>query len=179
MPVYVKAKRMAVSGLLAACTVLLIVLGTVLEMSTLFCLCAAAYCVGTAVREWGVRYGAAFLAACTLLALIVSPNKMYCLTFAAMGLYLWLSEILWRGIAKSVKITHKTEMLWCGKYVIFNLLYIPALIFVPRLFITKKITGILWVFMLAAGQIGILIFDKAHTYFQIFVWNRLRKYVIK
>lgn len=176
---YIKARQMAVSGLMAAFAVLMIVLGSVMEMSTLFLLSAAAFCVGAAVREWGIRYGAAFLAACTLLGLAVAPDKLYCVTFAAMGLYLILTEILWNIIAKAAGLKRKTAALWCGKYIIFNLIYIPALIFAPRLFIAKEIGGTLWFGVWAAGQIGLFIFDRAHTCFQITVWNRLRKYVTK
>lgn len=176
---HVKAKQMAVSGLLAAFAVLLIVLGAVLETSTLFLLCGAAYCVGIAIREWGLRYGAAFLAACTFLGVIVAPNKLYCMTFAAMGLYLWLAEVLWNAVAKAEKIKQRTAVLWCGKYIIFNLIYIPLIVYAPQLLIAKEIEGKFWIAVWAAGQIGILVFDKAHTYFQVFVWNKIRKYVVK
>lgn len=176
---HIKTKQIAVSGLLAAFTVLLIALGAVIETNTLFLLCGAAFCVGIAIREWGLRYGAAFLTACTLLGVMTAPNKIYCMTFAAMGIYLWLAEILWNVIAKSEKIHHRTTVLWCGKYIIFNMIYIPLLVVVPRLLIAKKPEGTFGVIAWAAGQIGILVFDKAHTYFQIFVWNKIRKYVMK
>lgn len=179
MLVYVKAKQMAVSGLLAAFTVLLISLGAVFETNTLFLLCVASYCVGIAIREWGLGYGAAFLTACTLLGVMIAPNKIYCITFTAMSIYLWCTEVLWRMISKSEKLTHRTAVLWCGKYVIFNLIYIPLILLMPQLLIAKRLNGIGWLAVWAAGQIGVLIFDKAHTYFQIFVWNKIRKYVLK
>lgn len=82
---HVNARKIALSGVLAAFAVVLIVLGSIFETSTLFLLAAAAFCVGIVVREWGIAYGAAFLTACTLLGVIVSPQKMYCVTFAARG----------------------------------------------------------------------------------------------
>lgn len=176
---HVKARQMAVSGLLAAFAVLLIVLGAVIETSTLFLLCGAAYCVGIAIREWGLRYGGAFLIACTFLGMIVAPNKLYCVTFAAMGIYLWLAEVLWEKIAGAETMKNRTAVLWCGKYMIFNLIYIPLIVCAPQLLIAKKIEGKFWIAVWAAGQIGVLIFDKAHTYFQIFVWNKIRKYVMR
>lgn len=176
---HVKAKQIAVSGLLAAFAVILIVLGSVFESSTLFLLCGASFCVGIAVREWGIRYGAAFLVASTFLGLIVSPNKLYCVTFAVMGLYLWLTEILWNAVAVAADIKNRTAVLWCGKYAIFNLIYIPMIIFAPALFIAKEMSVKLGLIIWAAGQVGVLIFDKAHIYFQITVWNKIRKHVIK
>ena len=60
---HVNARKIALSGVLAAFAVVLIVLGSIFETSTLFLLAAAAFCVGIVVREWGIAYGAAFLTA--------------------------------------------------------------------------------------------------------------------
>ncbi len=176
---HVKAKKIAVLGLLAAFSVLLVSLGAIFEVSTLFFICGATFCVGIAVREWGIRYGAAFLVASFLAGLIVAPNKIYCITYGAMGLYLLLSEMLFHKIAASGQLNHGTRNLWIGRYLIFNVMYVPALIFVPQLFVTRKIEGALWAIVWAAGQVGLWIFEKAHDYFQLFVWNKLRKYVIR
>ncbi len=176
---HVKAKQIAFLGLLAAFSVLLLVLGAVFEVSTLFFICGAAFCVGIAVREWGIYYGAAFLVASTLTGLIVAPNKIYCITYGAMGLYLLLSEILFRKIAESEHLKNRTRTLWIGRYMIFNVMYVPAMIFVPQLFVEKKIEGALWGIVWIAGQAGLWIFEKAHDYFQLFVWNKLRKHVIR
>ncbi|MDO4452145.1 MAG: hypothetical protein Q4B89_04875 [Lachnospiraceae bacterium] len=170
---HVGTKKLATSGVLAAFSVLLIVLGAVIETSTLFFICGASFCVGIAIREWGLRYGFVFLAATTLVGLFVAPNKMYCITFAGMGVYLCFAEILWN------KFGNKKALLWCGKYIIFNLMYVPIIIFAPQVLIAKEIgTSFLFV-MWIAGQAGLFIYDKAHDYFQIFVWNKLRKYLLK
>ncbi len=176
---HVKAKQVAFLGLLAAFSVLLLVLGAVFEVSTLFFICGAAFCVGIAVREWGIRWGTAFLAASTLTGLFVAPNKIYCITYAAMGIYLLLSEILFRKIASAEHIKNRTKTLWIGRYMIFNMMYVPAIVFVPQLFVEKKIEGVLWLAVWAAGQIGLWIFEKAHDYFQLFIWNKFRKYVVR
>lgn len=168
-----KTKKLATLGLLAAFSVLLIVLGAVIETSTLFFLSAASFCVGIAIREWGLRYGFSFLTATTLVGLLVAPNKMYCVTFAGMGLYLCLVEILWN------KFGNKKALLWCGKYIVFNLMYIPTIIFMPQLLISKEVSTQFLFIVWAAGQVGVFIYDKAHDYFQIFIWNRLRKYLLK
>ena len=60
---HVKAKTMAFSGLLLALTVIFMVLGSVIETSTLFLLAAASFFVGIIIREFGLRIGAAFYAA--------------------------------------------------------------------------------------------------------------------
>lgn len=176
---HVKAKQIAFMGLLAAFSVLLLSLGSIFEASTLFFICGAAFCVGIVIREWGIRYGAAFYVASVLVGLIVSPNKLYCVTYAAMGLYLLLSEMLFRKLAAMEQVKQRTVTLWSGRYLIFNVMFVPALVLVPQLFITKKIEGVLWLVVWAIAQAGLFIFEKAHDYFQLFVWSRFRKYVIK
>ena len=93
---HVKAKTMAFSGLLLALTVIFMVLGSVIETSTLFLLAAASFFVGIIIREFGLRIGAAFYAAGVILGFITAPNKFYVFTFAAMGLYIWGREAAWR-----------------------------------------------------------------------------------
>ena len=54
---HVGAKKIAVLGLLAAFSVLLIVLGAVIETSTLFFICGASVWVGITSLERTLRYG--------------------------------------------------------------------------------------------------------------------------
>ena len=101
---HVKAKTMAFGGLLLALTVVCMALGSVIETSTLFLLAAASFFVGIVVREFGLKVGAAFYIAAVLLGLITAPNKFYVLTFAAMGLYIWGIEAVFRYLEKRPQI---------------------------------------------------------------------------
>lgn len=58
---HVNTKKLAVSGLLMALAVVLIILSGVLDFNTLFFLAAAAFFVGIIIREFNLRYGFAFL----------------------------------------------------------------------------------------------------------------------
>lgn len=176
---HVNAKKTATAGVLAAFTVLLVVLSSVIETNSLFLIAAASFCVGIAVREWGVCTGAVFLAASFFLNLFIAPNKMYCMTFAAMGLYILLSEFLWKKVAEAKKIKRRKTILWLGKYIVFNCIYIPVIVLFPELIFAKKIAeSILWVLFLA-GQAGIFVFDQAYMYFQAYVWGKLRNKLIE
>lgn len=176
---HVNAKKIAFTGVLAAFAVLLLVLSAVIEASSLFLITGAAFCVGIVLREWGIRAGAAFLAASFLAGLMVAPNRMYCVTFLAMGIYLLLSEILWEKVASSSKIQKKTVAVWVGKYIIFNALLIPALIVFPTLILTEQaVEKIFWIVLISA-QAGLFVFDKAYMYFQIFIWGKLRNKIMK
>lgn len=165
---HVKAKQMAMAGVMSAITVLLVYFGTIVESNTLFFLAAASFTIGVAVREWGLWMGIAFWSASVLLNLLLVPNKFYGMTFAGMGFYIWLSECIWkRFVDRKVK-------LWMMKYIVFNLLYLPVLIFMPSLLFTRKMTKGLLVLFVLLGQVGLFVFEAAYEYFQRRIWGRLR-----
>ena len=171
---HVRVKAMATAGLLVAFSVIMLVLSSVIETNSLFLIAAASFCVGIAIREWGLWIGFAFLAASILLNMLLVPNKLYCLTFAAMGLYLWLYEWLWKWIAEKTTIAYRTARLWIGKFVFFNVLYVPILFFMPKLIFTGKINGLAVILFLLAGQVVFFIYDAAYRYFQSRIWGKFR-----
>lgn len=168
------AKKVAFSGLLAALSVVLMMLSSVVETSSLFFIAAASFCVGIAIREWNLLWGVGFYIASVLLNFLLAPNKMYCITLAAMGLYLLLTEWLWRKIADAEKMANRKIKLWIGKYIIFNLIYIPAIWLMPNLFLAKEVSKNMRMILWIAGQAAILVYDYAYRYFQGTIWGRLR-----
>src|SRR5699024_4145857 len=113
---HVKAKTMAFGGLLLALTVVCMALGSVIETSTLFLLAASSFFVRFVVREFGVKVGAAYYIAAVLLGLITTPNKFYVLTFAAMGLYIWGIEAVFRYLEKRPQFGNLHVVFWTSKY---------------------------------------------------------------
>jgi len=171
---HVGAKKMATAGLLVAFSVVMMLLSSTIESSSLFFIAAASFCVGIAVREWGLRLGFAFLIASVVLNFLVAPSKLYCFTLAGMGIYIWTSEWLWNRIADARELKHRLAVLWIGKYVIFNLLYVPVLFFAPQILFTGKINGLSAVILLLCGQAVLYIYDVAYRYFQAQIWGRFR-----
>ena len=104
---HVKAKQIAFGGLLLAVTVVCMALGSVIETNTLFLLAAAAFGVGIVIREFGLRTGVAFYLAAVLLGFLVTPNKFYVITFAAMGFYILGIEAVWMFLAKRPQMGHR------------------------------------------------------------------------
>ena len=176
---HVNAKKIALAGLLAAFSAVLLILSSVIETNSLFFICLASFCVGIAIREWGVRLGLAFLIASTLINVLTAPNKFYCLTYAALGIYLLCSEYLWEKIAARKQMRHRTLTLWIGKYVIFNLIYIPALLFFQELLFVKRVEGFLLIAFFLAGQIALFVYDKVYAYFQGAIWGKIRMKLLK
>ena len=130
---HVKAKKMAFGGLLLALTIVCMVLGSVIESNTLFLLAAASYFVGIIIRETGMRTGAAFYIAAVLLGFIVAPNKIYVVSFAAMGFYILAAEQAFVMLGRTEARVNRKALFWAIKYIIFNILYIPALIVFQQL----------------------------------------------
>ena len=159
MFMHVKAKTMAFSGLLLALTVIFMVLGSVIETSTLFLLAAASFFVGIIIREFGF---------------ITAPNKFYVFTFAAMGLYIWGREAAWRWIVRHVREEKSRTAFLLFKYGIFNLVYIPIVVIFREMLFAKAVSTPILVGVMIAGQIGILIYDKAYDYVQVRLWGKMR-----
>lgn len=173
------SRKIAFLGLLLAFCVILVVLGSVVETSTLFFLAAASFCVGIAFREFGSRLGGGFYAGSVILGLLISPNKLYCATFAAMGFYIAATEILWERLDGIKQVVNRKQLLWGLKYLVFNLMFVPAVLLLPQLFYQGDISAAVTIAILAAGQIVLFIYDQAYRYFQHSVWGKWRHRIIK
>lgn len=171
---HVNTRKVAFLGLLLAVSVFFVVLGGVIETSTFFLLAAASFGTGVAIREGGKRMGVAFYLASVALSFLIAPNKFYCATYSALGLYILLSEAVYDLLASSKNIKMRKKLLWLMKYLIFNSMYIPMLIFFPKLIFAGKISSWLLIAALAAGQAVLFIYDSAYRYFQNSVWGKFR-----
>lgn len=171
---HVKAKQMAFGGLLLALTVVCMVLGSVIETNTLFLLAAASYFVGIVIRETSVAGGAAFYLAGVLLGFMAAPNKLYVISYAAMGLYILAVEQAWRLLGKNPEKGNRRLWFWIIKYTVFNLMFIPMVIFFPGVLIAKELPAVMLAALIAVGQVGILIYDKAYEYVQGHIWSKIR-----
>ena len=174
MFMFLSAKKIAFLGLLLSCTVILVILSGILEFNTLFLLAGASFSTGIAIRECGLRIGFGFYIAGVLLGLMLAPNKLYCLTFAAMGLYLITIEFFWEKLASAQWYKNRSRIFWIIKYVLFNMMYLPTIIFLPQLVYQGDISTGLLVPLLLGGQIMLFIYDKAYSYFQKSVWGKVR-----
>ena len=171
---HVKAKTMAFGGLLLALSVVCMALGSIIETSTLFLLAAASFFVGVVIREFGLRIGAAFYIAAVFLGFITAPNKIYVLTFAAMGFYIWGIEAVWRWLEKRPQYRNRRMIFWISKYVIFNIVYIPIVIAFREMLFARAVSDTMMIIVVLGGQIALFIYDRAYDYVQAHLWGKLR-----
>lgn len=157
----------------------MLILSSTIESNSLFFIAAASFCVGIAVREWKLKLGFAFLVASIVLNLFFAPNKLYCITFAGMALYIWVGELLWEKIADAKELAHRTVWLWIGRYLVFNLMYVPALFLMPTLLFTKEVTGWWSIILFLGGQVALFVYEIAYEYFQSSIWGKLRMRLMK
>ena len=171
---HVKAKTVALGGLLLALTVVFMALGSIIETSTLFLLAAASFFVGIVVREFGLKTGGAFYLAAVLLGAVTAPNKFYVLTFAAMGVYIWGIEAVWRWLERHPEMIQRYKVFWIAKYVIFNIVYIPVVLIFRELLFGQTVSDGIMAAVIAGGQIGLFIYDRAYDYVQVHMWGKMR-----
>ncbi|MCI8813973.1 MAG: hypothetical protein HFH61_01730 [Lachnospiraceae bacterium] len=169
---HLNSKKTAVGGVLMALAVLCIALSGILEFNTLSLLAAASFLVGVIIREGGLAAGLAFYVGAVVLGFLLAPQKLYCLTFAAMGMYILGDEWLFRLAGHREK--GGRVFLWVGKFLVFNLLYLPALFLFPRLIFANGVEGA-WLWAAAvAGQGLFWIYDRAYEYFLTVLWEGFR-----
>ena len=184
---HVNAKKMATGGLMLALTILCMYLGGIVESNTLFLLAAASYFVGIILREFGIRMGLAFYAAGVLLGVIIAPNKLYVLTYAAMGLYILVIDIvrdrLWErqkqqpmGETDEGQTGRKKTLVlfWLIKYALFNLMYLPMVLLLQEVLFAKALHAWMLAVVILGGQMGLFVYDMAYEYVQNKIWSKMR-----
>lgn len=163
---HVKTRHITFSAILLAFAVIFVYGGTVIATNTLFFLAAASFCLGIVIAECGRRAGVIFFIACSLLTFILVPNKMHCITLAAMNFYI---------LIKAFTEQKMNRVFFYAKYVFFNIFYIPALCFVPSLFYTGKINSYVLIGLWIGGQIGFWVYDYVYGWFIGHFWKGIRK----
>lgn len=172
---HVKARQVAFLGLLAAINSILIFFASLFESNTLFLLVAASYLVGIAIQEFGLRIGTGFFVACTVLGFLLSPNKLYVLTYLGFSLYIvWYEVAYWR-LSKMHNLKLKQISFFLAKLIFFNIVYLSSIFLFPQLLVSVNMSNLVILIIIVGGQVGWLIFDKAYEYFLAVIWGKFRR----
>ena len=65
-------------------------------------------------------------------------------------------------------------LFWIAKYVIFNIMYIPIVVVFRDMLFSSSISDAVLIGVILAGQIALLIYDRAYEYAQVCVWGKIR-----
>lgn len=166
---------MALGGLLLALTVVCMALGSIIESGTLFLLAAASFFVGIIFREFGGKTGAAFYVAGVLLGAVLAPNKFYVVTYAALAAYILAVEIVWELLGSwNADVKKKKKVFLAVKYVVFNVIYLPAVLFFQELLFGKMLPHWMLAAVWLGGQVILFFYDGAYEYVQRELWGKVR-----
>jgi uncharacterized membrane protein len=170
-----KAKRMAMLGVMAALSTVLLVLATISVVNTLFFTALAAFLAGMAVVVYGGGYGMIFYAACGVLDFLFNPNPLHVFLYLAMAGYLFLSELIWKKMTRSD--SRKKEWIHRGiRFLLFAILYIPLIYFLPELFVAEEFIKKNW-FVMAAAVVGVvawIVYDFAYAVCKKYIFQRFK-----
>lgn len=172
-------KKLSFLGVLLAVTVVFIILSGVFEFNTIFLLAAASFGVGIAIREGGFGIGIGFYLGAVILSLFLAPNKLYILTFGAMGLYLLMEELVFMKFSNMTWKASRGRLFWMLKYIVFNVMYLPMLLFIPRLVYQGEINTGIKLVLIIGGQVALFLYDMAYHYFQSQIWSKYRKKLLE
>ena len=141
---HLNTKKIAFAGVMLALTEVGIALGSVIETNTLFLLAVASF--------FGLKSGAGFLLAGILLAILLSPNKLYVVSYAFMGFYILIIETIWHFSGRASGWIRSRNFFWLMKYLVFNVLYIPGLIYFWSMLSEKKTVKGIMLMSVVFGQ---------------------------
>ena len=182
---HVNAKKIAFGGFFLALTEIFLLMGSVIQINTLFLLAAASYFVGIMIREFDLLLGAAFYLAGVLLGLLLTPNLFYVCSYAAMGAYILAVEAVWRLLGtlgggkaerkdNSANNRRRIRFFWVAKFLTFNCMFFLIIFFFREFLFVGKMSTTMQAGTIVAGQIGWLLYDRAYEWTQANLWSRMR-----
>ena len=107
---------------------------------------------------------------CMALGSVIETNTLFLLAAASYFVGIIIREF---GMKAGVAF-YLADIFWVMKYVVFNLMYIPMVLIFQELLFMKELSGGLLLAVLAAGQVGVWIYDRAYEYVQVHIWNKFR-----
>lgn len=171
---HLKSKQLSFLGLLLAISTILFLIGSYTNMSTLFFIAAASFCLGIAIYETTLMLGFGFFIAGTALVFILSPNKFHCFTYCGLCFYIFILELL----RKKTRIYMHQRLLWIIKFAFLNLCYtVPVLYFFKDFLLSSSITwnAKSYVVIVLSAQVVFFLYDMAYRHAIPLGWLRLKQ----
>lgn len=165
---------MAVLGVMAALSTVLLILSTISTVNTVFFTVLASFFVGVAVVVYGAAYGFIFYIVCGLLDFLFNPNVLHVFLYMAMAGYLFLSELIWKKMP--LKESRKKEWIHRGIRILLIVgLDISVLYFLPELFLAEGFLEKKWFvpMAVAVGFVLMFIYDIAYVMCKKFVFRHV------
>lgn len=101
------------------------------------------------------------------------------MSYAAMGFYILVAELVWPHLGRLPVNVKRRGIFWAIKYIVFNTVYVPAVLFFQELLFARKLSTGIMIGLLVAGQAGLFIYDRAYEYVQRELWGKFRGRLFK
>ena len=166
---HVKTKMIALGGVCLALAMVLLFVGSTIEVGSFAPICLAAFIIGIVTVGGGLGIGGVYLAASILLGALIAPNKLHVITFGLLEGYFFLRECIFELIIKKREMSRKAYTIM--KLVAYVLVItIPAAIF-PALVYPGEITLPLRIGIPVAALVFFVILDSVYDRFMQFLCN--------
>jgi hypothetical protein len=147
-------KKIALSGMLSALSVMLMLIGSLFQTLDLTAAAAAGFTVVFAMIELGIRYAYAVYTVSSILAILLLPNKSPALIFAVFGgLYPIMKAYLQRIRSKWLS--------YIAKLAVFNLLFSAIITAGKYIFMLSDDFYSFGLVMYLLGNIAFILYDYA------------------
>ncbi len=176
-----RTRMVATLAVMTAVSVILLVLGTLISINTVFFTALASFLVGIVVVRYNIGAGLMLFLGSGALDLILNPDKLHVLLYVAMGGFILMAEGSYKFLEKRIPEVRLRNLIHLViRVAVFFIAYMPIAIFLPRLLLTKeaweKIAGAEWLMwaLPGVGVVAFVVFDLAYifvkkTYLHLFM----------
>ena len=154
-----QSKKMALCGMMAALSVVILCLGGMIPLATFACPMLAMLCLIPVVCEYGAGTAMLLYGAASILALLLGPDKEIVLLYVFLGWY--------PGVRPRLAVIPR-PVRWAAKCALFTLAVITMYAFVLHLFRLEAVveefseySAAMTAVLLMMGNITFLLFDRA------------------
>lgn len=169
-----QSRRMALCGLMAALSIVILLLGGLIPLATFACPMLAMICLLPVLRECGVQLCLVLYAAVSVLALLLVPDKELAAFYVFLGYYPALRPVLERLTAPVARIAAKcgvfTAAMLCMYLLLLKLFQLEAVVEEFSSYSSALTAG-----LLLLGNVTFLLFDRALTHLSLLYDTRLRR----
>lgn len=157
------SRKIALSGMLLALNVILIIFVNIFQTSTLFFMGLASLPISIIIIRFGPRIGLAFYLGSVLLSFMLLSNKAHCIiymfTFGIYGLVKYFIEKDRNIVVEYIlKLGYANIALIIVYFIIKQFMYVPTQIY-----------------LIAVFEVAFLIYDHVYTLFLDFYHDKLEK----
>ncbi len=162
-----KAKSIALNGVLGALAVVCMLLANILPTNTISLYALSSFFISISIIEGGIRAGWVFYMATSLLSLIIVPDKLTLIPYVIFfGIY---------GIVKFyIEKLNRIVIEYISKFVYFNICVIIVFTAADRLLEAVPSVKLPWGILIAAAEIVFFIYDIVYTMFINYYRNKIR-----